>query len=409
MKRILFTPGIGAVDALGTVTRLIAVADEIRRINPEIEILFRSAGVEAEYIKMHQFKVVSGYRPHLFGLPGLIGKMVDSSDFVGPIPSVNSMKWLINLKGMFSKEYIEKSFTEELKLVEEYQPDYIFSEFDLIIPIVAKKLGVKLFVVGQTPMLKGFQSKIFPPDPKSNWHSTVYYNQLLKRNGLVQISTAEELICEYHSNAIIIPSIPELEEFKEQHRNFYCGSILPEGFLNKKFEWRKVRPLIYIYLSMSQIAPKLYERVLIDTFSRSEFDVIVTAGGNPYFKKKGDYSIGNVHFFQFVPSNKVMQMCDLAIHHGGQNTTIQAISEKVPALIFPGRHFERYFNAQKAAEIGCADNLTLGQFNCDYLYQRCNEMMNNPLIKKKLSCYSQKITAMGGKKRVAEELISNIC
>lgn len=36
-----------------------------------------------------------------------------------------------------------------------------------------------------------------------------------------------------------------------------------------------------------------------------------------------------------VPSDKVLKMSDIAIHHGGQNTTVQCIENQVPSIIFP--------------------------------------------------------------------------
>ena len=42
MKRILFTPGIAAIEALGSITRLIAIADEIKKQESDCDILFRA-------------------------------------------------------------------------------------------------------------------------------------------------------------------------------------------------------------------------------------------------------------------------------------------------------------------------------------------------------------------------------
>jgi UDP:flavonoid glycosyltransferase YjiC (YdhE family) len=67
-----------------------------------------------------------------------------------------------------------------------------------------------------------------------------------------------------------------------------------------------------------------------------------------------NFTEGNVHFYRFVPAEEVLKQCDLAIHHGGQNTTVQAIERQAPAIIYPGLHFERHFNARKAEEVGCA-------------------------------------------------------
>lgn len=63
MRKILFTPGIAAVEALGSITRLIAIADEIKKRDKNIEILFRTAGREADYARKKGYKVIEGYKP----------------------------------------------------------------------------------------------------------------------------------------------------------------------------------------------------------------------------------------------------------------------------------------------------------------------------------------------------------
>lgn len=50
LKKILFTPGIASIEALGTITRLIAIADEIKKREKDCRIIFRAAGREADYV-----------------------------------------------------------------------------------------------------------------------------------------------------------------------------------------------------------------------------------------------------------------------------------------------------------------------------------------------------------------------
>ena len=64
-KKILFTPGIGAVEALGSITRLIAIADEIKKRQKDCIIMFRAAGREADYAASCGYEVVHGYKPKL--------------------------------------------------------------------------------------------------------------------------------------------------------------------------------------------------------------------------------------------------------------------------------------------------------------------------------------------------------
>ncbi|WP_242866323.1 hypothetical protein [Clostridium ljungdahlii] len=63
MKKILFTPGIASIEALGSITRLIAIADEIKKKQQDCSILFRAAGREADYAAACEYKVIQGYKP----------------------------------------------------------------------------------------------------------------------------------------------------------------------------------------------------------------------------------------------------------------------------------------------------------------------------------------------------------
>ena len=99
-------------------------------------------------------------------------------------------------------------------------------------------------------------------------------------------------------------------------------------------------------------------------------------------------------------------MADLAIHHGGQNTMVQCIRHKVPSLIFQGRHFERFYNAQKAFEAGCDLNLKVKNFNCEELRLNCGKLIENLECEKSLNLYSKKIESYGDAARAAEILLN---
>jgi UDP:flavonoid glycosyltransferase YjiC (YdhE family) len=145
--------------------------------------------------------------------------------------------------------------------------------------------------------------------------------------------------------------------------------------------------------------------VLGETFADSPFDIIVAAGDHPYFRGRDHYAAGNVHFYRIVPSHKIIPLSDLVIHHGGQNSTMQAIRAGVPALIFPGLHFERYFNALKAAQAGCARLYGNEDFNPRVLRTAVETALADGLLKKNCAVYSRKLKAAGGNAKAARTLL----
>ena len=139
MKRVLFSVGINAVEALGTVTRMVAIADEVRRIAPETDILFRAAGSEAEQAAKHGYAIVTGFKPTRYGFPNSFWKLIGiiKGEWDGTVPAIKRMESIIRMKGIFTKAYVEQSYLEWEELVNSFKPDVIVSEFDLVAPIIA--------------------------------------------------------------------------------------------------------------------------------------------------------------------------------------------------------------------------------------------------------------------------------
>lgn len=407
LKKILFTPGIASIEALGSITRLIAIADEIKKRAKDCSIVFRAAGKEAKYAEACGYKVVQGYRPKLnmqqFAKKG--SKNDTKTNSLKSNYSISGSCDVIMLKCLISKEYVQKTFKEEMELVQSFKPDIIFGEFEMVMPIVAKKMDIPYFCTGGTPNEKDFCCYGF-----SNKTSKVYaenYNELLKSLNLKTVENVCELIQGYNADKVFIPSIPELEDLNYSQKYIFLGSMVPKNFIRADFKFEKKRPLIYVYLSVGEIKPDVYQKVLLETFSGSEFDVIVTGGGNPRFKSDADsIADNNVHFMNMVPSDKVIEMADIAIHHGGQNTTVQCIENQVPSIIFPGNHFERYYNAEKASEIGCALNPGIDNFNKEYLLKTCREIIKDNIFRQNIKRYSDKIKSCGGAAKVADFILN---
>jgi UDP:flavonoid glycosyltransferase YjiC (YdhE family) len=410
MSKILFTNGNSAASgALGPIVRFLAIAEELKKMEPNIGIAFRAAGGEKNFLVRNQYEVCDGYAPHLFGLPPLIGSVVEKFTEISPgrpIPPIPDMEFVLRLKGMLNPTYIETTFREEMRLLEEFQPDCVYGSMDLVMPIAAKKMGIRYIPIGSAVMLPHFHSPLFP-EHKARDYSTLV-NPLLKDIGLPQVADIKELLFLYYSSNVLVPSIAEMEELPPDEKIIYTGSILPERITADQFHWEKKRPLIFVYLSVGQITPKRYMKVLVGAFARSEFDVIVAAGDHPYFRTHDTFTEGNVHFYRFVPAEEVLKSCDLAIHHGGQNSTVQAIENTVPALIYPGLHFERYFNARKAEEVGCARVMRNEEFQGDVLLNTAREVFGDSRMRANLECYSEKIRLAGGRRRAAEVILSKV-
>ncbi|HEX2954404.1 MAG TPA: glycosyltransferase [Bacillota bacterium] len=407
MSRILFSVGINAVEALGSVTRMVAIAKEVRKLDPETVILFRADGVEAEHVRNHGFQTVPGYKPNIMGFSDLFIKFISAlqGEWNGKVGDLKRMDDVIRLKGIFTKKFVAITYHEWVRLIDEFKPDVLVSEFDLIAPIVARVKGIPHYLTCGTPGRPDFYSELFYKKPHPDRGLSRHYNKLLRRLGLPEVDNAMEVFLGTGYSRRIVPSIPALEDLPQDEMTHFMGGIIPENFSKSSWNWEKKRPLIYVYMSIGQISAELAERVLIDTFAESEYDVIFAGAGHPYFEKKDEYTVGNVHFRRYVPADQVMKQADIVIHHGGQNTTLQCIEACVPAIIFPGRHFERYYNAKKAAEAGCAYCLKNEDFNKETLLRYCQELLEKHPFDAALKRQSAISKGLGGSRGAAELIL----
>jgi UDP:flavonoid glycosyltransferase YjiC (YdhE family) len=408
MTKILYTNGNGAdKGALGPLVRMLAVGEEIRSIDPSAQVAFRASAAEKPFLEKSGYTVFDGYKPYLFGLPAWIGTWINASmerNPGRPIPEVPQMEFVLQLKGMLNRKYVETTFREELALLEKFQPDVIFGSMDLIMPIAAKLAGIPYVSLGSAVMLPGFQSPLFPKLRSKDYTGLI--NPLLRQQGLPLVRDIKEMLCSYFSTRVVIPNIPELEEMPPDGRNIFVGSLLPNRIVNQNFAWEKKRPLVFVYLSIGQLTPQKYMKVLTESFARSEFDVVVAAGDHPFFRGKDVLTEGNVHFFRVIPAEEILPLSDAAIHHGGQNTTVQCIQQGVPSIIFPGMHFERYFNASKAAEAGCALCRPNTDFRADILPHLVREISCDSEMRGKITKVSRQIKLAGGRRTVALTLLN---
>lgn len=215
LKKILFTPGIAAIEALGSITRLIAIADEIKTRQKDCNIIFRAAGKEADYTASCGYKVVQGYKPK-FNMQKLLeqdSNRETKGNSAHSKFSISSLCDVIRLKGLTSKEYVQNTFKEEMDLVESFKPDLIFGEFETVMPIVAKKMDIPYFCTGGTPGKKDFNYFGFSNKTSDGYAEN--YNELLNYLNLKTIENICELNQDYNCSKVFVPSIPELEDLKD--------------------------------------------------------------------------------------------------------------------------------------------------------------------------------------------------
>src|SRR4030042_5581044 len=115
--------------------------------------------------------------------------------------------------------------------------------------------------------------------------------------------------------------------------------------------------------------------------------------------------IGNVIFRPFWDAEGLLPHCDWVFCHGGHNTIIQSLANKVPLLIFPGPIFERRFNAGRVQVAGAGRFGEIPDFNEAWL---ANTMQNRTAYAESAARLGEKILSLGGAPR-AVKLMEDGC
>lgn len=174
---------------------------------------------------------------------------------------------------------------------------------------------------------------------------TALFNAVADELGIERVRSTMDVLM---GDLTLVTDVPEilgipddaLEAWRPRDERFlrpgarlkYAGAIfarlfgdVPDdvsGFLQTE------KPKVYVSLASSR--REYLERVLA-TLSRMDVRVVVTSTLH-----EGDFDAHeNILVKDFLPSHRVMPMCDLAVIHGGQGSVQTAIASGVPVVGFP--------------------------------------------------------------------------
>ncbi|MGO9121590.1 MAG: glycosyltransferase, partial [Desulfomonilaceae bacterium] len=208
------------------------------------------------------------------------------------------------------------------------------------------------------------------------------------------------------SNVKVAPTIKEIEPLLADVPNLhYVGYLLydrqelaplPRGLIEKAHG----KNLIFVYFGMGEIGPAQYTSVLPRSFGGTEFHAIVAVGDHPDLQGLPDPT-NNVTWFRFVPGRSILRGSQALIFHGGQNTAMASLIHKVPSLVFPGKDFERDFNARALAGIGVGINCAVEDFTPEQVLEKTRELLS-PSYRSAAETYSWAVLRGGGARHAAD-------
>jgi len=386
--RVLFLPLITRGPAVGTITRCLAIADHLRRFGHEA--FFLTNGEGAKFVAEEGVSLMEGVVP-------------DPPDHHPPIHDLSDAAVYLNLT---REAYLRQALDAERRAIERFRPDVLFSEFKLTAPITAAMTGLPLVSTACTPADPRFVSPLYP-EQKAGRHDEAIrgFNRILEERKLAPIEDVAELFFS-RSLVKIAPTVTELEPLLADVADLhYVGYLLydrrelaplPEGLLEKTHG----RELVFAYFSTGEIGPDQYTRVLPDAFDNTEFHAIIAVGDHPALPEL-PLPTRNTTWVRFVPGRSILRCSQALIFHGGQNTAMASLIHGLPSLIFPGKDFERDFNARALARIGAGIHRPAEGFTPEVVLEATRKLMA-PSYRLAAEKYGEKIIRQGGARYAAD-------
>lgn len=292
-----------------------------------------------------------------------------------PVRSFEEVLWLT---GALAYEYERKSIDALCDAIEAYDIDVVYSEYSLPAIIAARALGL--------PVCGSFSyttQASFACDPRK----AKGVRKLLREVGLPEVNSALELFSWLERR--FVPSCYELEPIDDGKTEFV-------GFMRETPAMEDVkRDCIIAYLGTGSVPQRTVERTIVAALGDFGCDVYV-AGCEAQRQE------GSVQFAPRFEFGELLTRACCFVHHGGQNSTMDAFAHGVPQIIVPGRVFERMYNAESVERAGAG--IRLRTFDAGALRDACERVVATPSFSTESNAIRRTLVECGGTKRIVSSV-----
>nr|AHF25143.1 putative glycosyltransferase, MGT family [uncultured bacterium Contig1772] len=300
-----------------------------------------------------------------------------------PVHSFEEVLWLT---GALDYAYELESVDAIRAAVELHAIDVIYSEFSLPAIIAGRALGLPVF---------GSFSFTTQASYASNPGKASGVRKLLRDIGLNDVESSLDLFGWLDRR--FVPSCRELEPIEDDGIEF-VGFLrdLPELGSERRSEQRderrsEQRDCVLVYLGAGSVPQRRVEKVVVSALG--SFGEAVYVAGSADERQEGDvYFAPRFDFSQLLPRARCF------VHHGGQNSTMDALAYGVPQVIVPGRVFERRYNAESIERVGAG--VKLEALEPDVLADACRRVVEDPEFRESSMSMRRLLAAGGGAARI---------
>ena len=310
---------------------------------------------------------------HTFPLASRIGLMGRK-----PVRSFEEVLWLT---GALDERYTRAAVEVLRTHMRATRPDVVYSEFNLAAIIAARAEGIPCVGSGSQPTTASYAS---------NPRNSAGIRRLLREMGMP--APASSLSILEGMARRFVPSGPTLEP-RAGERAIYCGFLDEAPALTPT-----PRDCVLIYLGAGSVPAGVAVRAGRELAEALSCDVYV-AGVSEAIHAVGDQEVTCAPRFDVA---ELLPRARVFVHHGGQNSVMDALSYEVPQVIVPGRVFERQFNAEAVENARCS--LTVREPKPTLIARAARTLVDEPALTSGIRVVRAELCALGGGARIVREV-----
>ena len=315
--------------------------------------------------------------PSPLGLPMAIASrtfpMAEKLGISGRKP-VHSFEEVLWLTGALAYRYECESVSALCDAIETHSINAIYSEYSLPAIIAARAVGLPVFGSFSYTTQTSYASDPAKADG---------VRKLVQELGLPQVESSLQLFD--WLNQRFVPSCRQLEPIEGENIEFV-------GFFRELPELAdRQRDCIVVYLGAGSVPQRDIQRVVSAALAGYDGEVYVAGC-------ETEHQEGNVRFAPRFEFSQLLPRACCFIHHGGQNSTMDAFAYGAPQVIVPGHVFERMYNADSVERAGAG--VRLDTFGSEALREACHRVAENPAFAEATLAVRQSLAACGGAARI---------
>ena len=331
-------------------------------IAPTLEIPVPSPLGLPEAIARHTFPLASRL--------GLMGRK--------PVHSFEEVLWLT---GALDECYTRAAVDALRAHMRTARPNVVYSEFSLAAVIAARAEGIPCVGSASQPTTASYAS---------NPRKSAGIRRLLREMGMP--APASSLTIFEGMRRRFIPSCPTLEP-RAGERAVYCGFLGESPALTPT-----PRDCVLVYLGAGSVTAGVAVRAGRELAEVLGCDVYVAGVPEAIYASRG-HTVTCAPRFNF---SELLPCARVFVHHGGQNSMMDALSYEVPQLIVPGRVFERQFNAEAVENARCG--LTARKPKPALIARAARALLDEPALTSGIRGLREELSSLGGAARIVREV-----